>query len=433
MKPLPPRQAFKFFPQTRDANLALYDALIKRLKEFSTNLETMIGSLFHTSSQLPVKRQKKGLSLSKAKSMGPTDFQTIEPDFTGLWTKITQTYINQNKGLSELNEAIRTDLLKKFASIREQYKQDFDEFEAKYTQISNDQQTALAKCKQAQQNYNNLCKQIEDLTARLASEQAAGKPTEIVSKTRMQLTDAKNSYQNVLESMLSEITKFNEIAAAYAIQCEKLLSKFEELDKSRAQNLDNLMDGFYDTPKVLADSKSVVSNEFYNDIQPLMTNDEVMKPNPEVDNQEPLTVTFQPRLLSFSLDTYLEPKKIFKDDIKQNRAMLKSDFSYTKEGTTNSFPKGTIVTILESKLTKYKVLNEETGLCATIPGSVLQKDSKYDCVLGKLSEDIVGENPSQITAQSGDFVVVKSVNNGIASCIDMYNRKAEIPVSSLKM
>ncbi|OHT14750.1 hypothetical protein TRFO_03023 [Tritrichomonas foetus] len=431
MKPISYEETFKIIPHVKDVNTKVLDNLVSKLKEFTSGIDLLIASLFKNPFNLPTKRQKKLLKFSK-NVKGQTDFDNIDPNFTKIWENIAIKYLNKNPGLGDLNESLKTIFISKLTTLRDEYAAKMNHLEALYNSVRTIFYNDETNFKKADGAYRSLCQQIEELHQKIQAETAAGKPDEIISKLKQQFAEAKNNYMPTLEEAISANKKLNDAHAKFSLECEKLLLMFEEIDKERAEKLNAIMLEFADAPREITNAKRDATKGFLDEIQEILAVNEVIQPEPDVDNLKPLTLIFEPKLVSFSIDEFLEPKKIFSTDLKQSRASLKMDYSINNDGKID-FPRGTIVTIVGTKLTKSKIVNEETGQCAKVPSSVLQKEPRLDRKLAKLKVDIIGENPSQITAQAGQTVVVNTIENGIAKCTDMYSRKSEIPVDNLQM
>ena len=422
------KESFKILSDAKQTALSFLDICIQQVESFNGNYEQLFQQLQKISSSIS-KEKKSKFNLFKEKY----DTFIDEQQFSNIWKHFNDFLLFNYPGTQEIFLYIKSDFLTELQQIRNEYNQKVEEIMQSVQKFQAELEQKSKLTKEADDNYRNLCSQLEELKTNLSSESNT-------DPNQHQERDKYNALLNLFQAKQTEAIKslqeYNNQKMHYHAQMERLLTLYEQIeylkDKRFSMLILTLKEQINEFIQTNLDFTEQISEDIADTQMSSEQNDlDFLQSLPEIAQ----SIEFQEEKLSYpNIFELIDPKQVFKDDISQRYGIILADTDeYGVHFSEND----------EVEILSYNVQNEALNvycenkdLFGLVKKSLVQ--STQPRAIFKVTKQHIASNPDELSVEVGEFVTgfpkvyLHDEDNDYIKCINIYRQKGLLPLNKLK-
>ncbi|KAH0793164.1 hypothetical protein GPJ56_002873 [Histomonas meleagridis] len=430
-------ESFVILKKATEINIALMDAVVKKLDAFHGNINHMLDSLSKKKLEIPVKRDRKPLFDRKFQFKKDKDLikmKDIEPNLSKAWNILCNQIICQQASLRALNDALKKPLINQFLNLSRIYSTKTGTME-KYSAIaSKDLESTRTLYHQSYNAYQQLSENINDIKQRMDSDAAAGKPRDQILKYQQSLNDLKSTFNKLQDEAVNALEKYNYAKLSYTKSLESALTVFEEAEIQREEGIRKLFTDFTTPITNYTETKQQIFTNLRETVEKISVEEDIDKYYKPSDVEVvPSTVIFEAKKLPFVISEYVPPEQIYSDKLHQYVAEVKTECTRDFECDLE-IAVGEQVTVMSENGEFCKVITEKESKIGTVRKQNLSRLSEFDHKLYRVVADYnpPGRSPGMAVV-AGEVVMSLLQSQNEILCQNPYNKKGTIPLSNLKL
>ena len=416
-----------------EKNLQIMTGLVKNTEGFFEVIQSLISQIQKIPSELPYKRIKKNMF---SKIRGPAEIPDIELTFTDKWEKMLVLIFSEPPGTNGFRASLKEKLIKGIKIIYKEYKKAFKTIKSEYRESQEALRISEENKNAAQNQYKTLCSKLEDQYKKVQATIQSSKGSDAVQKAQSAFSELKEQFIESQKQYIDMHNLYNTQLFVFSSSMERVLTSFEEADnkldlcfQSLFMDMDGVMDLYIKDKRNSAEQMRKITEDmglhedfdkYYeqNDLKPIHQNDSI-------------TLPFTPPALSFNVTEYIDPSKLFEEELERAGALVVH--SYTASGKAEiDVEAGSLVSVLKtkSKMSKICIENDRQKI-GYVPSEILLEAPELKRRLCRLTEIHQASVAEELDSMKGEVVLVLRNELGVAYCLNALHVYGALPSSKL--
>jgi len=414
-----------------EKNIKVIEAVTKNFEQFLVIIKNQISTISKIPTLLPNKGAKKNIF---TRVSDVSEMYDIDQLFEAKWNSIECVFLRGYPGFPVFLDLVQTHVIDLLKSSYAEYKLVSDLIKSKHQMISDNFRNIEDIKNKADNNYRNYCRQMETLQKKISTTNQ-GKNPDAYQKLVNSFIEMKSNFPSVQAEVQSSIVNYNYSLIQISSQYEFILEMFEEIEKKRDSVLSQVMNEMEIIFRDYSKSKFNAS-QLMKEITSNMASHEDFDSFFEKNNIKPINqdqaynVEFHPSIPPFNISEYLDPMKIFENEMLFKGALVVSSFHATNSDELDVVS-GMIVKIKGTKqsMSLVSVLDDEKS--GYVPSSCLLEAPELQRRLYKLKEIHQAQESIELDANKGEVVLSIRTEPEYIVCMNSFSQIGNIPVSKL--
>ena len=426
-------QEFRVIFKAIETNTKLFDAMIKKIEEFTGSVSQLLDSLAAIPSELPAKVPKRGFfeSAFSRKRKPPVEFDSFQPAFSLVWKENVAAGCLDQPGVRGFVEGVKSEFLQKLKQTRDVYVAKGAELKRYVDEKTQELRACAVTYGNKDAQYQQHCAKIEDLKARVDADKAAGKTADQMLRFTQALSEAQTAFPEKQKAAIDAFSQLAQKKADYNLDMERALMLFEELHAIRENAMNDMVQGLVEPVMKLAMEKQGSAENLSAKLEAVSVESD-LEPLEKLtlEEKEWPELSFEGVRMDFELTEFMEPQKVFECELKLFGAEAIESYEPKKEGEVQ-LDAGDIVTVIEQGNSAWKVVNETKHLTGIVPADKLRRVPEMERKLFKVKENYKTDD---FEVFAGEYVVsIRTTDDQTkVLCRNAYGGKGTVPVDVLE-